>query len=200
MLTVFSCQTGESDPLRQQLAKIKSLEDLTKVSYRQMSGEEVILEEAQFTQIEQLGDMHYRSLELTNVFHSPNGNDSWTVMEMDLNLQDLKGRQEIRSYEIIEEGDSIRLADADYMEVKLAGVISFPIDGKDESIYRFFGYAHIGDPQPGHIKYWHPHFGTIMMSFGNDLRFEMTDPGDLGDAQLLNKLNFLIREIDKKGS
>ena len=200
LLMFLSCQKGESDPLRRQLTEIKAMEALGKVSYRQIDGEEVILEEEQFTKIESLGDQEYRSLELTNVFRSPSGNSSWAVLEMDLDLKDQKNRQQILSYEIAEENDSVRLADANYMEVKLAGVIDFPIDGKDETIYRFFGYAHEGDPQPGHIKYWHPQFGTIMMTFGNDLRFEMTNPGDLGDPDLLNKLRFLIREIDRKRS
>ena len=71
-------------------------------------------------------------------------------------------------------------------------------DGEIYEVYLLHGFAHVGDPEPAHHKYWNPELGTILIWFGEDRFFELIQTGEKNTQATLDALKKVIKQRIEK--
>lgn len=83
-------------------------------------------------------------------------------------------RRPFLDYRVVVRGDTAYVTDLDRLEFQLAERLDLGPEYPDLEVYRLFGFAHAGDPDPGHYKYWSPQTGTLLIWFGQGTTYELT--------------------------
>ncbi|MFK7920552.1 MAG: hypothetical protein AB8H47_01285 [Bacteroidia bacterium] len=130
-------------------------------------GEE-IEEEQQWSQIDrQNGNWAY--LEVYNQFLTESGQQEYNLYEFQFDPHNVGARFPILEYELRIYQDSAWFALTNELEASLDSVLIHEVD----TLYRLLGYAHKGDPAPGHMRYWSPEYGTVLTWYGESRYFEL---------------------------
>ena len=152
-------------------------------------GGEETSEEQQWSQIS-WKEASWSYLEIYNQFEREDGQQQFNLFEFRFDPEALGRRFTVLDYELRIQNDSSWFALPTELEAGLDSVLVFDKD----TIYRILGYAHKGDTSPGHIRYWSPEYGTLLVWYGKDRFFELIDPYPGLNKNRINQLTDLIRQ------
>lgn len=134
-------------------------------------------EEEQWTRIQQ-GEhpSQFTNTEVYNTFQINEEETEYYVQQFSLDLADSLNRFLVRDFQFLKSKDSTHLISNTEYEGKLVGQEIYQINEKEVTLFKILGYAHIGDPEPSHHKYWHPEIGTVLIWYGEERFFELISP------------------------
>ncbi len=186
-LLLFSC----TETLSEVAQKRQTIEALVqnskqKQSYLYEEAGKVIEEEVQWSLVEKK-DGNWTYLEIYNQFLTETGQREYNLYEFHFDPNNVGGRFPILEYELRVYQDSAWFALTDELQASLDGVLSI---GEDK-LYRIYGYAHVGDAAPGHMRYWSPDYGTVLIWSGNQDFFQLDQPYPGQDTARLTLLKGL---------
>ncbi|WNJ19790.1 hypothetical protein [Pontibacter sp. G13] len=139
-----------------------------------------------------LSDGRVRMTEVYNVYRDQSGGTEYYVQELKLDLTDFENRQEAIDYQFKVTPDTAFMVLADPYEVQIDRKMTLPVDTDSMEIYRILGFAHLGDPKPGHHKYWSPILGNVVIWYGSET-LELVKHPALMKAKDLEALRSAIR-------
>ncbi|MEL6652600.1 MAG: hypothetical protein AAFQ87_17495 [Bacteroidota bacterium] len=168
----LSCQ----EPLSEVAQKREAIQRLIAQPQQQQTysfseGEGQTLIETQWSQIERKGP-RYVYLEVYSTYTTETGRKEYNLFEFQFEPDNLGARFPILEYELRIDQDSAWFAQPDQLQGSLDGLL---ISGQD-SLFRILGFAHEGDVAPGHMRYWSPTYGNVLVWYGEDRYFELIQP------------------------
>lgn len=173
-----ACKSMSESSVQQKARLIAHLvEDAQQVAeYQFRDGTETQPIEQQWSVIESdHGIWHYT--EIFSVFRRPDGNLDYGLLEMSFDANDTLNRFKVLEYQLLQSEDSSWYTSPTVRQGKLIARLTYEFQGKSYKLYGMEGYAHANDPQPGHLKYWSPELGTVLIWFGEERFFELVKVG-----------------------
>lgn len=168
-LLFFSCTESLSEVvLKRQMIEALVQNPKQKQTYIYEEEGEEIEEELQWSQIELKND-NWAYLEVYNQFLTETGQQEYNLYEFHFDPHNVGARFPILEYELRVFQDSAWFALTNELQASLDSVLTL----EGDKLYRLLGYAHIGDPAPGHIRYWSPEYGTVLTWYGENRFFEL---------------------------
>lgn len=175
-----SCQPAPADkepavPLPQSLAVIdKPGEAFLYQVWDMMQGEllpqafvpissaDSLAVEYQFVQIDTLAPTHWRYISVYNVFEAASGAVEYAAMRFSLTPEDADTqRVAVLDARCWMNQDTAYFSDITRRELVVLEITSLTVGGQAHDIYTLAAYAHKGDVEVAHIKYWTPRYGTL---------------------------------------
>ncbi|MEZ4774909.1 MAG: hypothetical protein R3D00_17120 [Bacteroidia bacterium] len=115
----------------------------------------------------------YHHREIFSEYNNGRGGEEYSVIEFILNVNDSINRQKYEEYELVAEKDSVYITSVSPFEIMLTQTLMVDYSEKRIPLYRLDGYAHPGDAEPSHYKFWSPRFGIVMIWYGDETIFEL---------------------------
>ncbi|MEZ4827004.1 MAG: hypothetical protein R3C61_12110 [Bacteroidia bacterium] len=127
----------------------------------------------------------YHHREIFSEYKNGRGGFEYSVIEFIIDVSDSLNRQKYEEYELVDDRDSVYISSVSPFEFLMTGKVNVNYSGKIYPIYRLDGYAHPGDPEPSHYKFWSPEFGIVLIWYGDGVLFELMESPHLTDPQLI---------------
>lgn len=130
----------------------------------------------------------YHHREIFSEYNNGRGGEEYSVIEFILNVNDSINRQKYEEYELVAEKDSVYISSVSPFEIMLTETLTIDYLEKKIPLYRLDGYAHPGDAEPSHYKFWSPRFGIVMIWYGEGTVFELIASPKDEDQSLISAL------------
>ncbi|MDX2246313.1 MAG: hypothetical protein SF052_06040 [Bacteroidia bacterium] len=129
--------------------------------------------------------LQYHHREIFSEYDNGRGGNEYSVIEFILNTEDSLSRQKYEEYQVVAEKDSVYITAVSPFEMLLTHTLKVTYSETEFPLYRLDGYAHPGDPEPSHYKFWSPRFGIVLIWYGEGTVFELIASPDEADTPLL---------------
>jgi hypothetical protein len=168
----------ELDPGEAQLARYVKLVNANqgRRSYRYFEKGNNAKEETQWSVIQaDTSQGLFFSGEVYNVFQPDSSSSTeYYVLEFAFGGEDQLSRWAVRDLQFVASEEGLRLTQLNEQELRVADQFQYETTAGTFDIYKLEGYAHPEDMEPGHIKFWSPVFGTLLIWYGEDRKLELT--------------------------
>ncbi|MEM7374289.1 MAG: hypothetical protein AAF587_37185 [Bacteroidota bacterium] len=194
LVSMMGCNNGASlaDNPMAEIARFVE-ENLGKRIYQYVDGEDRQESEVQWSRIEEDPSTNiFTSTEVYNTYQADADTKEYYVQQFSFNSMDTETRLPVHDFQFSANKGSYILTDSKKYELKLAEKLKLKIRDRIYIVYKLLGYAHVGDEEASHHKYWSPEFGTLLIWFGEQRFLEIIG---LDNQASLNICKALIQQI-----
>lgn len=194
LVSLMGCNGGaslENNPMAEIASFVE--QNLGKRIYQYFEGNQAEESEVQWSRVEQGTSANmFKSTEVYNTYQANAHSKEYYVQQFSFNTQDKESRFPVHDFQFLVNKGSYMLTDSKEYEGQLAEKQQFKISDRIYVVYKLLGYAHVGDAEASHHKYWSPEFGTLLIWFGEKRFLEMIG---IDNQTSLNICKTLIQQI-----
>lgn len=139
----------------------------------------------------------YRHLEIYSTYENPQGGKEYYAVEFEIEPSDTLLRKPLNEFQVVHLADTAYRSVHTPTDILLEKIVSVSHEDQDYPLFKILGFAHKGDAEPAHHRYWSPQLGTVLLWFGENYAFELMSGPNPKDQTLLNLLKSRALEMEE---